>query len=154
MMIGLIDLMPNPIEICVSPWARRIEGVAAALATAATPSILRAQGLTQISMGFGIKSINPIIINILIGEGLGYYKEEGLQFTAKPLGTNSNAQIGVEKGAVQFAVGTMSFQMPLYAKKQLPTIVNFYEYTYPYKWDVAVLPDSPLKSYQDLKGKK
>jgi NitT/TauT family transport system substrate-binding protein len=127
---------------------------AAALATVASPSILRAQGLTQISMGFGIKSINPIIINILIGEGLGYYKEEGLQFTAKPLGTNSNAQIGVEKGAVQFAVGTMSFQMPLYAKGQLPKIVNFYEYTYPYKWDVAVLPDSPVKNYQDLKGKK
>jgi len=55
---------------------------------------------------------------------------------------------------VQFAVGTMSFQMPLYAKGQLPKIVNFYEYTYPYKWDIAVLPDSPAKSYQDLKGKK
>ena len=68
---------------------------AATLATVASPSILRAQGLTKIAMGFGIKSINPIIINILIGEGLGYYKEEGLKFTAKPLGTNSNAQIGV-----------------------------------------------------------
>jgi len=125
-----------------------------ALGSVATPSILRAQGLTNISMGFGIKSINPIIINILIGEGLGYYKEEGLHFTAKPLGTNSNAQIGVEKGAVQFGVGTMSFEMPLYAKGQLPKLVNFYEYTYPYKWDIAVLPNSPIKSYKDLKGKK
>lgn len=127
---------------------------AAGLAGVAAPRLLRAQGLTEISMGFGIKSINPIIINILIGEGLGYYKEEGLHFTAKPLGTNSNAQIAVEKGAVQFAVGTMSFQMPLYAKGQLPKIVNFYEYTYPYKWDVAVLPNSPIKTYNDLKGKK
>jgi NitT/TauT family transport system substrate-binding protein len=132
-----------------------VKGIgAAALAGMASPTVLRAQELTKIAMGFGIKSINPIIINILIGEGLGYYKEEGLQFTARPLGTNSNAQIAVDKGDVQFAVGTSSFQMPLYAKHQLPKIVNFYEYTYPYKWDVAVLPDSPLKSYETLKGKK
>jgi NitT/TauT family transport system substrate-binding protein len=127
---------------------------AVAVAGMASPSVLRAQELTKISMGFGIKSINPIIINILIGEGLGYYKEEGLQFTARPLGTNSNAQIAVDKGDVQFAVGTSSFQMPLYAKHQLPKIVNYYEYTYPYKWDVAVLPDSPIKDYKSLKGKK
>ena len=127
---------------------------AVTLAGMAAPTVLRAQELTKISMGFGIKSINPIIINILIGEGLGYYRDEGLQFTAKALGTNSNAQIAVDKGAVEFAVGTPSFQMPLYAKNELPRIVNFYEYTYPYKWDVAVLPDSTIKDYQSLKGKK
>jgi NitT/TauT family transport system substrate-binding protein len=127
---------------------------AGAVAGFSAPSVLRAQELTKISMGFGIKSINPIIINILIGEGLGYYKEEGLQFTARPLGTNSNAQIAVDKGDTQFAVGASSFQMPLYAKHQLPKIVNFFEYTYPYKWDVAVLPNSPLTTYESLKGKK
>lgn len=132
-----------------------VKGIGAtALAGVAMPSIVRAQGMTKISMGFGIKSINPIIINILIGSGLGYYKEEGLEFTPKALGTNSNAQIAVDKGDTQFAVGTPSFQMPLYAKSQLPKIVNFYEYTYPYKWDVAVLENSPLKSYSELKGKK
>ena len=111
-----------------------VKGIGAvALAGVAAPSIVRAQGLTKISMGFGIKSINPIIINILIGSGLGYYAEEGLDFTARPLGTNSNAQIAVDKGDVQFAVGTPSFQMPLYAKKELPKIVNFYEYTYTIK---------------------
>ena len=128
-------------------------GAAAAMGVAA-PSILRAQELTKISMGFGIKSVNPIVINVLIGEGLGYYKQEGLTFTPRALGTNSNAQIAVDKGDVQFAVGTPSFQLPLYAKGELPPILNFYEYTYPYKWDIAVLPDSPAKTYQDLKGKK
>lgn len=127
---------------------------AAALAGVSMPSIARAQDLTKISMGFGIKSINPIIINILIGAGLGYYKEEGLEFTPRALGSNSNAQIAVDKGDVQFAVGTPSFQMPLFAKGQLPKIVNYYEYTYPYKWDVAVLSESSLKNYAELKGKK
>ncbi|MBS0532692.1 MAG: ABC transporter substrate-binding protein [Proteobacteria bacterium] len=132
-----------------------VKGIgAAALAGFAMPTVLRAQELKKISMAFGIKSINPIIINILIGSGLGYYKDEGLEFTPKPLGTNSNAQIGLDKGNVQFAVGTPSFQMPLYAKGELPPIVNYYEYTYPYKWDVAVLETSGLKSYDELKGKK
>ena len=103
---------------------------------------------------FGIKSVNPIIINILISEQLGYTKEEGLQFTPVALGTNSNAQIAVDKGDVEFAVGTPSFQFPLFAKGQLPPIVNYYEYTYPYKWDVAVKPESGIQKYEDLKGKK
>jgi NitT/TauT family transport system substrate-binding protein len=70
------------------------------------------------------------------------------------VGTNSNAQIAVDKGDVEFAVGTPSFQFPLFAKGQLPAIVNYYEYTYPYKWDVAVKPESGIQKYEDLKGKK
>ena len=84
----------------------------------------------------------------------GYTKEEGLAFTPAALGTNSNAQIAVDKGDTEFAVGTPSFQFPLFAKGQLPPIVNYYEYTYPYKWDVAVKPDSGVQKYEDLKGKK
>ena len=49
-----------------------VKGIGAvALAGVAAPSVVRGQELTKISMGFGIKSINPIIINILIGSGLG-----------------------------------------------------------------------------------
>ena len=105
-------------------------------------------------MGFGIKSVNPIVINILIAEGLGYYKEEGLQFTPAALGTNANVQIALDKGDIEFGVGTPSFQFPLFAKGQLPAIVNYYEYTYPYKWDIAVKPDSGIQKYEDLKGKR
>jgi NitT/TauT family transport system substrate-binding protein len=128
-------------------------GAAGAL-TLGMPGDSMAQQIRKVRMAFGIKSVNPIIINILIGEALGYYKEEGLSFTPAALGTNSNAQIALDKNDTEFAVGTPSFQLPLYAKNQLPPIVNYYEYTYPYKWDVTVSPDSPIKSYADLKGKK
>src|SRR5215212_7375156 len=123
-----------------------VQGIGAGVGVLAAPSIVRAQELRKIRMGFGIKSVNPIIINILISEGLA--------FTPAALGTNSNAQIAVDKGDTEFAVGTPSFQFPLFAKGQLPPIVNFYEYTYPYKWDVAVKPDSGIQKYEDLKGKK
>lgn len=131
-----------------------VQGIGAGVGVLAAPQIVRAQELRKIRMGFGIKSVNPIIINILISEGLGYTKEEGLTFTPVALGTNSNAQIAVDKGDTEFAVGTPAFQFPLFAKGQLPPIVNFYEYTYPYKWDVAVKPDSGIQKYEDLKGKK
>jgi NitT/TauT family transport system substrate-binding protein len=130
------------------------QGIGAAVGVLAAPYVVRAQELRKIRMAFGIKSVNPIIINILISEQLGYTKEEGLQFTPVAVGTNSNAQIAVDKGDVEFAVGTPSFQFPLFAKGQLPPIVNYYEYTYPYKWDVAVKPESGIQKYEDLKGKK
>jgi len=132
-----------------------VQGIGAAgVVSLAAPGLVRAQELRKIRMGFGIKSINPIIINILIGEGLGYNREEGFSFAAAALGTNSNVMIALDKGDLEFGVGTPSFQLPLYAKNELPPIVNYYEYTYPYKWDVAVQPGSPVKSYQDLKGRK
>jgi NitT/TauT family transport system substrate-binding protein len=131
-----------------------IQGFGAGAGVLAAPYVVRAQELRKIRMAFGIKSVNPIIINILISEQLGYTREEGLQFTPVAVGTNSNAQIAVDKGDVEFAVGTPSFQFPLFAKGQLPPIVNYYEYTYPYKWDVAVKPESGIQKYEDLKGKK
>ena len=131
-----------------------VQGIGACVGVLAAPHVVPAQELRKIRMAFGIKSVNPIIINILISEQLGYTKEEGLQFTPVAVGTNSNAQIAVDKGDVEFAVGTPSFQFPLFAKGQLPPIVNYYEYTYPYKWDVAVKPESGIQKYEDLKGKK
>ena len=131
-----------------------VKGIGATGAALAMPSVVRAQELRKIRMAFGIKSVNPIIINILIAEQLGYTKQEGLQFAPVAVGTNSNAQIAVDKGDVEFVVGTPSFQFPLFAKGQLPPIVNYYEYTYPYKWDVAVKPESGIQKYEDLKGKK
>lgn len=131
-----------------------LKSAGAATAALAAPSLVRAQELRKVRMGFGIKSVNPIVINVLIGEGLGYNREEGFTLIPRPLGANANVHIGLDKGDLEFGVGTPSFQLPLYAKGELPPIVNFYEYTYPYKWDVAVKPDSGLQRYEDLKGKK
>ena len=44
--------------------------------------------------------------------------------------------------------------LPLLAKGEWGSAINFYEYTYPYKWDIVVKPGSAIKSYEDLKGKK
>src|SRR5262249_25500564 len=40
------------------------------------------------------------------------------------------------------------------ARGEWKTSVNFYQYTYPYKWDVVVVPGAAIKRYEDLKGKR
>ena len=131
-----------------------LKGAGALAAAAGLPSVSHAQDLRKVRMGFGVKSVSPIVINCLIGEGLGYHREEGFTLVARPLGANASVQVALDKGDLEFGVGTPSLHLPLFAKGELPPLTNFYEYTYPYKWDVAVKPDSGLRRYEDLKGKK
>ncbi|MFZ8318602.1 hypothetical protein ACO1LA_14235, partial [Staphylococcus aureus] len=70
------------------------------------------------------------------------------------LGGNANVQVAVERGDVEIGIGVPSFGLPLLAKGEWGSAVNFYEYTYHYKWDVATLPGAPLRSYAELRGKK
>ena len=113
-----------------------------------------AADLPTIRFGVGLKAMSAIVINTVIGEVLGYNREEG--FTLKPLalGGNANVQVAVERGDVEIGIGVPSFGLPLLAKGEWGNAINFYEYTYPYKWDVATLPAAPLKSYAELKGKR
>ena len=133
-----------------------LSALGALTATIATtqPRLSFAQNLPKLKFGMGTKTMNATTINMVIGEGLGYNKQEGFSIEPVPLGSSSNIFIGLDKGDLAFGVGAPSFQLPLFAKGELPPITNFYEYTYPYKWDVAVLPNAPFKSYEDLKGKK
>jgi len=131
----------------------KLSGAALASAALARPSLAK-DALRTVRWGISVTSMNVSVVNSIIAEGLGYNAEEGFKLEPVMLGTNSNVQIALDKGNVDFGVGTGPFQLPLFAKNQLPPIANFYEWCYPYRWDIAVLPDSPAKTYQDLKGKK
>lgn len=138
------------------PTRRRfLAGGAAFAAGTGTFSRLGWAGeLRELRFGIGLRAMSAIVINTVIGEVLGYNKQEG--FTLKPLalGTNANVQVALDRSDVDIAIGVPSFQVPMLAKGEWKSDVDFYEYTYPYKWDVAVLPGSPITSYQDLKGKR
>ena len=113
-----------------------------------------AQGLRPLKFGVGLKAMGPTVINTVIGEALGYNKAEGFTIAPASLGTNANVQIAIDKGDVDIGIGVPSFGLPLLAKGEWQGALNYYQYTYPYKWDVAVNPDSAIKSYADLKGKQ
>lgn len=110
------------------------------------------QDLQPIRFAIATKAISPIVINILIPEYLGYYAEEGLTVEVIPLGSNQAAMAALAQGRVDFSVGVPSFQLPLAAQGEAMPMINFYEYTYPFKWAVAVSPDSDVQSLEDLRG--
>ena len=132
-------------------WLLASSTFAAALPLMTTHTM--AQDLRQLKFAVGLKAMGPAVINTVIGEALWYNAAEG--FTIKPLslGTNANVQIAIDKGDVDVGIGVPSFGLPLLAKGEWQGALNYYQYTYPYKWDVVVNPGSAIKSYADLKGK-
>jgi NitT/TauT family transport system substrate-binding protein len=113
----------------------------------------RAKELKTVSIGVGQKAIAPNLINLLIGETLGYNEMEGFTIKCMALGTNANVQVAVDRGSVDIGVGVPSSGLPMLARGDWGSVLNFYEYTYPYKWDIVVSPGSAVKSYKELKGK-
>ncbi|MGJ5141465.1 ABC transporter substrate-binding protein [Bradyrhizobium oligotrophicum] len=126
----------------------------AALLVSGAPAGLMAADAKKIRFGVGLKALNATIINCVIGEALGYNAQEGFSLDVQALGTNANVQVATDRGSVTIGVGVPSTALPLLAKREWGGAKLFYQYTYPYKWDIAVPPGSALKSYTDLKGKK
>ena len=134
---------------------RTVLAGAAATATAALAANARAQTkLDKVRFGFATKTVSPIVGNIIIPEKLGYYAREGLSVECIPLGSNQAVLAAIDAKRVEFGVGVPSFQLPMVAKGDKLPGVNFYEYTYPFKWGMAVKPDSAFKSLAALKGKR
>ena len=130
-----------------------LAGIGGASIALGMPSIIRAQAPRKIRFAFGTSTPNASYMEIVLGNALGFYAEENIEVEALPLGQIQLATLAVDKGDVDFAVGVLSFELPLFAKGELPPITNFMEFVYPFKYDVVVLPGSPIASYKDLKGK-
>lgn len=141
-------------------WHQRAGGIARAsilgigLSIAAVAGPAAAQDkVLKLDYGFATKSISTIATNFVIPKYLGYYKEEGLDPAIIPLGSNPAVMGNLQSGRIQLGVGVPSFQLPLVAKGETLPAVNYFEYTYPFKWGVAVKPGSTAKTLADLKGK-
>ncbi len=126
----------------------------AVLAAAATLAFAASAGAQEkVTFGLAQTAISPIIINYIVPSYLGYYEEEGLEVEIAPVGNNGAILAGLDRGQLDFGVGVPSFQLPLVAKGEPLNVVNFFEYTYPFKWAVAVKPGSDIKDLKDLKGR-
>jgi NitT/TauT family transport system substrate-binding protein len=136
----------------VSRRSMILSGIAAGALLPLAPAF--GQNLRTIRLGVGLKILNSTFLNVMIGERLGTLKTEGLHLEGLALGAMSSVFVALDKGDIEFGIMSPSVVLPLYAKGELPPITAFYEYTYPYKWDVAVAPNSPLQRYEDLRGKK
>ncbi len=130
-----------------------IVALALGIATFGLAPGANAQELQKLRLGFGTKVVSPMIANILIPEYLGYYREEGLTLEFFPLGPNSVVIEQIDSKRIEFATGIPTVQLPVVARgEKLPTL-NFFEFTYPFKYGLAVSPKSGVNQLADLKGK-
>lgn len=129
-------------------------GLIAAALLSQPISASHAQQLFKIRSGGGTKAITPLVIDHVIPEYLGWFRQEGITVEAVPLGSDAAMEAALDSGNVEVIDAVPSFQLPMAAKGQPVRAVDFFEYTYPFKWSMAVKPGSPIKSLADLRGKK
>jgi NitT/TauT family transport system substrate-binding protein len=129
-------------------------GATAAAAALSMPHLIRAQEVRKVRFAYGTSAIGMHALDVAIGNELGYYREEGLETEILSLGQTPLATLALDSGDTEFGVGTLSFQLPLFQRNELPPVINVQEMVYPYKYDVAVLIDSDIQTYADLKGKR
>lgn len=118
----------------------------------ATPAV--SKPVKKVTFAFATKTINPLAMNLAIGQELGYYRQEGLEVEFKAITAHTAILEGMKSGSVQFGVGSPTFLLPIVAKGEPFPPIQFYEYTYPFKWDWAVPVDSQINEVSQLKGKK
>ncbi len=131
------------------------------LATVAGSTVLGSGGhdaqaaeLKKFIFATASKTVTPLVAPFAISEYLGYFKEEGLSTEIAVLGSNAATAAAAEQGRIDAIVGVPAFQLGILAAGKPVNFVNYFEYAYPFKWAVAVRPDSKFKSLADLKGRK
>lgn len=128
-------------------------GVGVAACGTSTPAKSPAKPVTPITFTIASATNTYLNLDFAVAQAAGFTKAQGISLTVLPLGSNEAATGAVLNGSAQFAVGVPSYQIPIVAQHQPLNMVNFFEYTYPFKWSVAVLNNSPYHSLAQLAGK-
>ena len=73
--------------------------------------------LTKVTYAFATKTVGALAMNIVVGQELGYYRDEGLDLDFKAISTHVALLKGIRNGSLQFAVGSPTFFLPVAAAK-------------------------------------
>jgi NitT/TauT family transport system substrate-binding protein len=112
------------------------------------------QALRRVRFIAGAGTLDPILVNLTVGQELGFYREEGLDVDfAAAAGTGGSLGM-VATGAAEFAVSTAPPLLQAAARGQDMGLVTIYTWTRDIHWQVAVKPESPVRELRDLKGRK
>ncbi len=112
----------------------------------------QSKGLIKVRMGLGSQTVNPIFVNYVAAIGLGYFEKEGLDFEIIPVGDSAKLLSSVSSGATELAVGIPPQLLRAAANGELK-VKSFYNYLPGWKYEMMVVPNSPIKRVKDLKGK-
>src|SRR5690606_39299545 len=81
----------------------------------------------------------------------GYFEEEGI--TVRPVFLGAGGKVVQALASDKVQIGTATRELVLQATEKGQDIRMFYNWTFTNVTQFAVLPDSPVKSIADLKGK-
>lgn len=95
---------------------------------------------------------HPLFTNIVIGDELGYFAEEGVEIEFTYLGSNAAVAAALESGEADFGIMNPFFQVTQAAQGEELPYTNFYQYTYQPKWNFVTTSDSEIESMEDLGG--
>lgn len=127
---------------------------AIAIAVVCMGGPVQGQQLTKMHALLPIPNFDESFAPVAVAQKLGYFKDEGLEVTITPV--NGSKEVAIQISAGNADVGLAS---PADAIIGLQTgkglDVQYYSNLYYQNiWPISVVEDSPVKSVEDLKGKK
>ena len=116
---------------------------------------VKGQTLPVVRLGNAAGIIDPQLIFMTMGQHpkVDYYKQEGVGLDIVNMSGSGQTMQAIIAGHVETsALAPIAF-LPVYANNPNVDIIYPYAWMRSPHWSVAVKPDSPIKSLQELKGK-
>lgn len=140
-------------EPAAEPTDAPVGGVEQTDGGEAASEVGQAGELTPVRFAFAGQSVSPLAANFAIGLEMGYYEEAGIG-PMEIIAVSDHAAVaaGLASGELQAGVGSPTFMLAQAAEGNDPPGLNFYNYTYPFKYDWAVPPGSEITEASQLAG--
>lgn len=109
--------------------------------------------LGKVKLVMPVTNINISYAPFVVAKSLGYFQEEGLDVDLVPSSGSNDATIQVAAGNAEFGFASPAAGIIGLQKGFGMNIRFVYQVNRQSIWSLSVLPDSPIRSLADLKGK-
>jgi NitT/TauT family transport system substrate-binding protein len=134
-------------------FGRRLLWAAASVIIFGFGGMQSASALEKVRLLIPVRNIDEAFSPFVVAKEKGYFAAEGYDVTLIAVGGSNEAAIQVSAGNAEVGAASPGEALVGVQSGKLD-IRYFYGLYYSNIWSVAVLPDSPIKTLADLKGKK
>jgi NitT/TauT family transport system substrate-binding protein len=134
-------------------FLRKSLAAAMTLSLALASGIGSATALEKVRLLIPVRAIDEAFSPFVVAKQLGYFEKEGYDVTLLAVGGSNESAIQISAGNGEIGAASPGEALVGIQSGKLD-IRYFYSMYYANIWSVAVLPDSPIKTMADLKGKK
>src|SRR6201991_1204266 len=127
--------------------------LAASLIVVGLSGIQSASALEKVRLLIPVRNIDEAFSPFVVAKEKGYFAAEGYDVTLVAVGGSNESAIQVSAGNAEVGAASPGEALVGIQSGKL-NIRYFYDLYYANIWSIAVLPDSPIKTLTDLKGKK